>query len=67
MNNRFLLWSSQLPLSISEDFRHAAKAESRKYLVSELQNLSDYAKEKRTFPRFISGFHISRGITRLMA
>jgi hypothetical protein len=49
MNNRFSLWLSQLPLSISGDFRHTAKAESRKRLVSELLNHSDYAKEKEGF------------------
>jgi hypothetical protein len=46
MNSRFMLWSSQIPFGFSRDFRHTAKAESRKRLVSELLNLSDYAKEK---------------------
>jgi hypothetical protein len=49
MNNRVLLRSNQLPLSISEDFRHTAKAESRKHLVSVLLDLSDYANEKKDF------------------
>ncbi len=50
MNIRFMLWSNQLPLSISGDFTHTAEAESRKRLVSELLNLSDYPKEKEGFP-----------------
>jgi len=49
MNVCFLLWSSQLPLSLSGDFRHTAKAESRKRVVSDLLNLPDYAKEKEGF------------------
>ena len=49
MNNRFSLWLNQLPLSVSWDFRHTAKAESRKRLGSELLNHSDYAKEKEGF------------------
>jgi hypothetical protein len=49
MNSRFMLWSNQLPLSVSGEFTHTAKAESRKRLVSELLNVSDYAKEKEGF------------------
>jgi hypothetical protein len=56
MNNRFLLWSSQLPLSISGDFRHTAKAESRKRFASELLNLTGYAKEKESFPSIYQWF-----------
>jgi len=49
MNNRFLLWASQLPLSILGDFRHTAKSGRRKRLASELLNLSDYANEEESF------------------
>jgi len=56
MNNRFSLWLSQLPLNISGDFRHTAKAESRKRLVSELLNLPDYAKGKEGFSSIYQRF-----------
>ena len=56
MNNRFLLWWNQLPLSISGDFRYTVKAESRKRLISELLNLPDYAKEKEGFSSIYQQF-----------
>jgi hypothetical protein len=56
MNNCFSLWLSQLPISVSEDFRHTTKAESRKRFVSELLNLPDYAKGKEGFSSIYQRF-----------
>jgi len=50
MNSGLRLWSDQLPLNISGDFRETAKAESRKRLISVLFDLPDYAKGKENLP-----------------